>query len=118
MFRARKLFGALPGEDPWIMPRDATPTHRISRENAEDMAVAALGFLAADDERLSRFLALSGLDPARLRETAAEPGFLPGVMAHLASDEALLLQFSAESGRRPEEIAAACAMLAGPGEFG
>ena len=31
------------------------------REVAEEIAVAALSFLAADEERLDRFLALSGL---------------------------------------------------------
>ncbi|MBB4198560.1 hypothetical protein CCR94_18680 [Rhodoblastus sphagnicola] len=89
----------------------------MSLELAEDMAAEALGFLADDDERLSRFLALCGLDPAHLRQAAAEPGFLPGVMAYLASDEALLLQFAAQTQRRPEEVASACALLAGPQEF-
>jgi hypothetical protein len=82
------------------------------------MAAAVLGFLAADAERLSRFLALSGLDPGHLRQAAAEPGFLPGVMAYLASDEPLLLEFAAASGERPETVAAACALLAGPEAFG
>jgi hypothetical protein len=81
------------------------------------MAAAALAFLAAEPERLSRFLALSGLDPVHLRQAAAEPGFLPGVMAHLSADEALLLQFAAEIGRPPEEVAAACALLAGEMEI-
>jgi hypothetical protein len=89
---------------------------RINRETAEDMAAAALGFLAADDARLSRFISLSGLDLDRLRSAAAEPGFLPGVMAYLASDEALLLQFAAEIGQRPEDVATACAFLAGPSD--
>jgi len=86
----------------------------MNREIAEDMAVSGLSFLAADDERLSRFLALSGLDPARLRAAAAAPGFLAGVMAHLAGDESLLLAFAADIGAAPEEVGAACALLAGP----
>ncbi len=88
---------------------------RLNRQSAEDMAVAALGFFAADDERLSRFVALSGLDLGHLRAAAAQPGFLEGVMAYLASDEALLLQFAAEAGEKPEAVAAACSLLAGPG---
>ena len=83
----------------------------MNREIAEDMAVNGLSFLAADDERLSRFLAMSGLDPGHLRAAAAEPGFLAGVMAYLASDEPLLLQFAAEIGAAPEEVGAACALL-------
>jgi hypothetical protein len=87
----------------------------MNREVAEDMAIKGLGFIAGDDERLSRFLALSGIDAAHLREAAAEPGFLAGVMAHLASDEGLLLAFAAEIGAAPEEVGAACGLLAGPG---
>jgi hypothetical protein len=85
----------------------------MTRESAEIMAALALSFLAGDDERLSRFIALSGLDIGRLRTAAAEPGFLAGVMAYLASDESLLLQFAAEAGAPPEQVAAACALLAG-----
>jgi hypothetical protein len=92
----------------------APRTPKLNRETAEDMAIKGLGFLAADDERLSRFLALSGLDPSHLRAAAASPGFLAGVMAHLASDEALLMRFAADIGAAPEEVGAACALLAGP----
>jgi len=88
---------------------------KLNLDRAEAMAVDALRFLAADDERLSRFLALSGLDPAHLRAAAAHPGFLAGVMAYLASDEALLVQFATQLGAAPEEVGAACALLAGPG---
>ena len=82
-----------------------------AEENAETLAVAALSFLAADPERLSRFLSLSGVDIASLRQAAAQEGFLAGIMAHLAADEALLLEFAAASGRAPEQIAAACQSL-------
>jgi hypothetical protein len=78
---------------------------------AEQLAVEALGFLAAEPERLQHFLSLSGLDVVNLRQTAAQKGFLAGVMAHLASDEALLLEFSAAGCHRPEVVGAACQML-------
>ena len=81
------------------------------RESAEAVAIEALSFIAAEPERLSRFLALSGLDAVNLRQIAAQEGFLAGVMEHIASDEALLLEFAAASGRAPEEIAAACRAL-------
>ena len=80
-------------------------------EAAEAMAVAALGFLAAEPERLSRFVALSGLEVADLRRAARDEGFLAGIMAYVAADEALLLEFAAASGRNPEEIAAAHRVL-------
>jgi hypothetical protein len=82
-----------------------------TEENAETLAVEALSFLAADPERLSRFLSLSGVDIASLRHAAAQEGFLAGIMAHLAADEALLMEFAAASGRAPEQIAAACQSL-------
>ena len=83
------------------------------RENADEVAVAALSFLAADEERLSRFLALSGLDVGQLRAAASEEGFLAGVLAYLVSDEALLLDFAASSGVKPEHVAQAHIVLNG-----
>ena len=84
-----------------------------SREAAESLAVQALNFLATEPTRLARFLALSGLDPARIRAAAAESGFLAGVLAHLGEDEALLLAFAAEAGVTPGEVDRARRLLAG-----
>jgi hypothetical protein len=92
------------------------PGFRMDREAAEALAVEALGFLASDGERIERFLSLSGLDPTRLRAAAAEPGFLAGVLDHLASDETLLVAFAANTGRAPESIEAARTALAHGGE--
>ena len=84
-----------------------------SREAAETLAVQALNFLATEPARLSRFLALSGLDPASIRTAAAEPGFLAGVLAHLGEDEALLTRFAADAGITPAEVDRARRLLAG-----
>lgn len=90
---------------------------RLRRQDAiaaaEAVAVEALGFLAADAERLSRFVELSGLDPSRLRGAARQPGFLAGILDHIASDESLLITFAANAGKSPEEVARACALLSG-----
>ncbi len=83
------------------------------REAAESLAVQALNFLATEPERLSRFLALSGLDPASIRAAAAEPGFLAGVLAYLGEDEPLLIAFAAEAGVTPAEVDRARRLLAG-----
>jgi hypothetical protein len=80
---------------------------------AQETAVAALAFLAADAERLGRFLALTGLDPAAIRAAAREREFLAGVLDHIAGDEALLLAFCAQAGFRPEAVKRACEGLAG-----
>ena len=84
------------------------------RVEAEDLAASALGFLAADGERITRFLSLSGIDPSGIRAAASASGFLIGVLDHLLGDETLLLEFAQDSGCRPEGVAAARAALAGP----
>ena len=84
-----------------------------SREAAESIAIQALNYLATEPERLSRFLALSGLDPGSIRSAAAESGFLAGVLAHLGEDEALLVAFAAEAGVTPVEVDRARRLLAG-----
>jgi hypothetical protein len=83
-------------------------------EAATQAAIEALGWLANDEERLERFLAVSGLGPQNLRQAAAEPGFLAAVLDYLASHEALLVDFARDTGRRPEEVAKAHAVLRGP----
>ena len=85
-----------------------------SEEAAQSLAIEALGFLASDMERLEPFLSLSGLDPSRLREAAAQPGFLPGVLDYICSNERLLLAFAGECGCGPEAITRAQAILSGP----
>jgi Protein of unknown function (DUF3572) len=85
----------------------------IAQDAAEALAVQALTFIAADGERLGRFLALTGIGPAEIRAAAQEPGFLAGVLDHLASDDALLAAFAAEAGFDPADIGRALAMLGG-----
>lgn len=81
---------------------------------ANELAVGALTFLAADSDRLGRFLALSGIDPQSIRLAAREPGFLAGVLEHIAGDEKLLLAFAEENGIPPQDVTRARLLLAGP----
>lgn len=74
-------------------------------EEAEILAINALGFLAADGERLQRFMDLTGLDVAAIRAGTTSPAFLGGILDHLLSDESLLLIFAEEQQLRPERIA-------------
>ena len=73
--------------------------------NAEGVAIQALTFIAADPERLGRFLAICGIGPDRIRAAAAEPNFLAGVLDHVAGDEKLLLAFANDAGIDPAEVA-------------
>lgn len=96
-------------------PKNVRPVRSIDQEYATGLAIGALTFLAAEPERLDRFLSLAGLDHGSLRSAAAEPGFLSGVLEHVCSDEPLLLAFAAENGHDPAEVAAAGALLTNPG---
>ena len=77
-----------------------------TRKDGEDLAVAALTYLASEPDRLERFLSLSGLGPHNLRAAAADPGFLVAVLDYLIADEPLLIGFAAEQNLPPERIAA------------
>ena len=80
---------------------------------AEELAIAALGFIAGEPEQLGRFLAMTGIGPDSLRDAAREPRFLAGVLDHVAADEALLLAFAAANEIDPEAVMRARDVLAG-----
>ena len=80
------------------------PKSQNHADEAEILAINALGFLASDSERLQRFMDLSGLDVAAIRAGAANPAFLGGILDHLLADESLLLIFAEEQQLRPERI--------------
>ena len=82
-----------------------------SREAAEELAVAALGFVAADPVLLPRFLALSGIEVAQIRRAASEPGFLAGLLQFILAHEPTLDAFCAAAGRNQAEVAAALRAL-------
>ena len=82
------------------------------REKATSIAIGALSFVAAKPEELGRFLSLTGINPESIRAAAREPGFLVGVLDHLANDERLLLAFANQSGLSPEDVGQARAILA------
>lgn len=63
---------------------------------------------------MSRFFALTGLDPQNLREAAGAPGFVAGVLDFILSDERLTLDVAAAQSIPPEAIAAARASLDRP----
>ena len=85
-------------------------------ESAEGLALAALAWMATDDERLFPFLNASGMTPDTLRASAGDPGFLVGILDHIMSDEATLLACAEALDIKPERIAAAWRRL-GPPDF-
>ena len=85
----------------------------LSPQEAEAIAVEALSYIAREPDHLGRFLAFSGLGPETLRDAAAEPGFLAGVLEFLMSDESMLLAFTENARIRPTIIAVAHFRLVG-----
>lgn len=81
--------------------------------DAEDTAIAVLGWLAGEPELMGRFLALSGLEASNLRAAAREPGFFAGLLGFLMNHEPTLMQFCEATGTTPETVARAYRTLAG-----
>lgn len=86
---------------------DARVREKTSREEAEAMAIKALGFIASDPELLPRFLAITGIEGGDIREAAREPGFLAGVLQFILAHEPTLLQFAEAADVAPASVAAA-----------
>jgi hypothetical protein len=84
---------------------------RQKRENAEALAIQALGFVAADPDLLPRFLAITGIEAGSIRQAAREPGFLAGVLQFILAHEPTLLRFSEESGIPPQNVSSALRAL-------
>src|SRR5262245_35171291 len=81
------------------------------RENAEEIAIAALGFVAADGELLPRFLAITGIEASTIRAAAREPGFLAGVLHFIAAHEPTLVAFASTAGIEPATVLTAMRAL-------
>ena len=84
---------------------------RLDRDGAVAIAAQAVAFLAADDDRLGRFLALTGLSPTELKTGLGQPAFLGAVLDHLLGDEPLLLAFAEAVDIAPDLPAAARRLL-------
>jgi hypothetical protein len=80
------------------------PKSPDSTEEAEVLALKALVFLAAEPDRLSRFMELSGLGLDTIRASAGDPAFLGGLLDHMLADQSLLLIFAEEHGLKPDRI--------------
>lgn len=89
--------------------------HPLNVDDASAIALQGLAFLAGDADRLSRFLALTGIGPDDVRRDAATAYFQAAILEYLLSDESLLLVFASDTGIRPETVQPAHALLSGPG---
>ena len=65
----------------------------MTPERAEVLALEGLGWLAAQEDGIQRFLNQSGIDAATLREAAGNRETSVAVLDFLLGNEELLLQF-------------------------
>lgn len=86
----------------------------VGGEDAEAVAVQILVWLTGQPELMGRFLALTGIEASQIRQAAAEPGFLAGVLGFVMAHEPTLMAFCEESGHAAERVAACHQRLAGP----
>ena len=82
-------------------------------EEAGDLALKLLGYLASDPDLIGRFMALTGLAPQDLRQSLADPAFQAGVLDFALQDESLLLTFASNAGIKPETVMRARSKLPG-----
>ena len=86
-------------------------SEKSSGENAEALAIQALGFVANDPALLPRFLAITGIEASSIRHAAGEPGFLAGVLQFILAHEPTLIQFCEATGTAPGAVAKALRAL-------
>ena len=77
---------------------------RTNPLDPETLALAALGWTLAQEDRAQRLLALTGLAPADLRDRLGEPAVLAAILGFLEAHE-------------PDLVGCAEALAVGPGEL-
>lgn len=83
------------------------------KPNSETLALEALGFVAADEVELGRFLGLSGLSLDRLRAEASSRATLSAVLAYVLGHEPTARAFAETHGYAAEDLARAAHELGG-----
>ena len=75
--------------------------------DAEAMALGALGWTLSDDARASRLVALTGLTPAGMRERLEDRDFLAEVLRFLEGHDPDLVACAGDLGVPPARLVAA-----------
>ncbi len=75
--------------------------------DAEALALGALGWTLSDDARAQRLIALTGLTPAGMRESLDQRDFLAAVLRFLEGHEPDLVACAGELGVSPAALVAA-----------
>ncbi len=85
----------------------------VGKDEAEALALQALGWIAGEDDLLSVFMGSAGLSSSDLKARASDPELLSAVLDFLLMDDAWVLRFAEASGHRPEAALQARAALPG-----
>ncbi|MEL6875086.1 MAG: DUF3572 domain-containing protein [Pseudomonadota bacterium] len=86
-------------------------------QQAELLALKALSWVLEDEDRASRLLALTGLDPRQLRSGLEDPALLSSLLGFLANHEPDLLACAEAIDVPPEQLAAAAGYLNRTGDY-
>ncbi len=86
-----------------------------NKDNAAALALGALGWILCDDERASRFLALTGLTPDDLRTRVTSPDVLDAALGFLEGNQRDFVDCAEALGVSPEHLVAARATISPQG---
>jgi hypothetical protein len=89
-----------------------------TRESAQELATAALLYLAERPDLIEAFLGATGLQPQDLRRVASSPEMALHVLDFLLEDDARVMEAAAEMQIPPGDLMHARTALAGPGNYG
>lgn len=76
----------------------------MNETNAKALAIQILEYLAGDQEQLSRFISLTGIEVVEMREMAHSTPFMVALLDYLLGNEPTLLSFAAERNISPNDI--------------
>ncbi|MGL4280653.1 MAG: DUF3572 domain-containing protein [Albidovulum sp.] len=85
----------------------------MRRDEAETVALKALGWIVGADDQRDGFLAVSGLAPEDLMRRAGEPEVLLAVMDFLLAEDRRVIAFCDAAGLRYDTLASVRAALPG-----
>ena len=85
----------------------------MGRDEAEAVALEALGWMAGEDDLLSVFMVSAGLSSGELKARASDPELLAAVLDFLVMDDAWVSGFAAATGHAPDAPMRARAALPG-----
>lgn len=94
------------------------PKPALTTDYAATLALQALVWILAEEDRAARLLALTGLDAGSLRETAGEPATHAAILDYLVAYEPDLIACADALDVAPETLAEAQHLLSGGQDWG